>query len=55
MKISTLLREAYSAETALGPDVIIAKLKAENRALREELGLPAIKWPEREEDGDGDI
>lgn len=37
--ISAMLREAYNAETALEPDIMIEKLKAENAALREALDL----------------
>lgn len=46
--ISTMLREAYSSETALEPDIEIEKLKTENRGLRKMLGLPSP--PESEED-----
>ncbi|KAI5793066.1 hypothetical protein EDC01DRAFT_717319 [Geopyxis carbonaria] len=44
--ISRLLREAYQHGTMLEPNIMIEKLKAENQALREALGLEA-------EDSDG--
>lgn len=56
MRISTLLREAYNQETALGPDVVIARLKAENKALREALELPPLEGGEEDdEEGEGKI
>src|SRR4051812_11656121 len=39
-RLSSLLRSAHEAENALGPDIVIEELKAENAALREALGMP---------------
>ncbi|KAK6513287.1 hypothetical protein TWF281_004929 [Arthrobotrys megalospora] len=38
-KLGALLRMAHEGESALGPDILIEELKAENTALRDALGV----------------